>query len=520
MVKKMRLVLLMVTLILAVMSFTGCNEDFVEDIISDITNAEGTDISDGDELPYEPFIDTDHFDFAYGDTDAGERIIDSQYVSTDYFNTTEESVFGVNFADGRIKGYGLGLFGSDKTFFVMYVRDNNNADYGVNNFRNNGDGTITDLATGLMWMQDDSGYGMEWQNALSYCENLTYAGHSDWRLPNAKELQSIVDYTRMPDATESTTPSIAGAAINTDYFNITSFINYNGDTDWGFFWSGSTHKSSDGKGAWGAYVAFGRALGNMNGWVDVHGAGCQRSDPKYDNGTDYSEGHGPQGDAVYVYNYVRPVRYDETVTNPTYVVVDTNQATYWNNISEINAPAEGEEFYGQDAQYEGAAPSYTDNGDGTITDNNTGLMWQKTPDTNGDGSIRADDKYSFDEAVANASSCTTAGYSDWRLPTIKELYSLMQFSGEDVSMEMETNTGDTANDTANPPELDFEAGVGYLSGLGITITVADLEVIFGNPPPPSAEELAEELNITIEQAVTLMNDYLGMPEVDPPMLDF
>ena len=478
---------------------------------------------DDDGLAYIPFIDSDVFGFAYGDTDAGERLIDSQYASTAYYNMDETgtdagNLFGVNFADGRIKGYGLEFAGSDKTFFVMYVRDNTSENYGVNNFWNNGDGTITDLATGLMWMQDDSEYGMEWQDALAYCETLDYAGHADWRLPNAKELQSIVDYTRMPDATFNTMPSTAGAAIDTDFFNITSFTNYNGDEDWGFFWSSSTHKSSNGNGGWDAYVAFGRALGNMgDGWVDVHGAGCQRSDPKYNDGTDYSEGHGPQGDAVYVYNYVRPVRYDETVTNPTYVVVDTNQSTYWDNASEISTPEEGEDFYGQDAQYNGTQANYTNNGDGTVSDNNTGLMWQKSPDTNNDGDILADDKYSYEEALANASVCTTGGYADWRLPTIKELYSLMQFSGEDISSE---SLGDTESVTDMPiddgndmaaPELDFDAGVDYLSGLGVTITAAELEAIFGSPPPPSVAELAQNLNITEQQAETLMNDYLGMP---------
>ena len=489
--------------------------------------------SDDDGLAYEPFIDSNIFDFAYGDRDAGERTIDSQYATTAYYNMDETgdgsgNMFGVNFADGRIKGYGAG---QDKTFFVMYVRDNEPNIYGENNFRDNGDGTITDLATGLMWMQDDSGYGMEWQDALKYCEDLEYAGHTDWRLPDAKELQSIVDYTRMPDATDNTTPSTAGAAIDTDFFNITSFTNYNGDEDWGFFWSGTTHQSSNGNGGWGVYVAFGRALGNMgDGWVDVHGAGCQRSDPKIDDGTDYSEGHGPQGDAIYVYNYVRPVRYDETVTNPTYLVVDTNQSSYWNNRSEISAPSEGDDFYGQDAQYTANAPNYTDNGDGTITDNITGLMWQKSPDTNGDGNILADDKYSYDEAVANASACNTGGYTDWRLPTIKELYSLIQFSGEDVSadtlgdsdsgMDKPSDDGsDMGGDMGAQPELDFEAGAGYLAGLGVTITAAELEALFGTPPPPTTQELAQELGITEAQAETLMNDYLGLADIGREMPD-
>ncbi len=116
-----------------------------------------------------PFIDTDYFDFNYGDTDAGERIINSQYASSsvyvDYTMDGDETLFGVNFADGRIKGYGMSLHGNDKTFFVTYVRGN--TDYGVNDFQNNSDGTITDNATGLMWMQDDNGQGYNWEDALS-----------------------------------------------------------------------------------------------------------------------------------------------------------------------------------------------------------------------------------------------------------------------------------------------------------------------------------------------------------------
>ena len=40
----------------------------------------------------------------------------------------------------------------------------------------------------------------------------------------------------------------------------------------------------------------------------------------------------------------------------------------------------GDPFYGQDAQYPKLEPSYQDNGDGTVSDLNTGLMWQKTTD--------------------------------------------------------------------------------------------------------------------------------------------
>ncbi|MDX1699106.1 MAG: DUF1566 domain-containing protein [Melioribacteraceae bacterium] len=247
-----------------------------------------------------PFIDTDYFDFAYGDTDAGERIIDAQFASTSMY-VDDELLFGVNFADGRIKGYGLKMpFGpGEKTFYVMYVRGNNS--YGINNYVDNGDNTITDNATGLMWMKNDSEATMTWEEALSYAENSEFGGYSDWRVPDAKELQSIIDYTRSPGTTNS-------AAID-PIFNSTEIVNEAGETDYGFYWSSTTHANwSSVSGGYAAYVSFGRAMGYMNGWEDVHGAGAQRSDPKIGDPDDYPTGHGPQGDAIRIYNYVRCVR--------------------------------------------------------------------------------------------------------------------------------------------------------------------------------------------------------------------
>ncbi|MDP6494955.1 MAG: DUF1566 domain-containing protein [Dehalococcoidia bacterium] len=154
-----------------------------------------------------PFVDTIFFDFEYGDSASGERVIDAQYWSaTEYVGTTmgrDDTVFGVNFADGRIKGYprDTGPRGEPFTGFVRYVRGNTT--YGINNFVDNGDGTITDEATRLVWMQADSGTALNWQAALAYCENLDYAEYDDWRLPDAKELQSIVDYSRSPATTRS-----------------------------------------------------------------------------------------------------------------------------------------------------------------------------------------------------------------------------------------------------------------------------------------------------------------------------
>jgi len=231
-----------------------------------------------------PFIDTDYFIFEYGNEAEGERIIDAQYwSSTEYVSTTMNgaaTVFGVNFADGRIKGYPRDLGPGDQPMqmFTIYVRGKEN--YGINDFGDNSDGTITDRATGLMWSKTDSGEGMNWENALSWVQQKNdenYLGYDDWCLPNAKEMQSIVDYSRAPRTS-------------------------------------TTHRHVlDGSNA--VYIAFGEALGWMQDPItleyelqDVHGAGAQRSDPKIGDADDYPYGHGPQGDVIRINNYVRCVR--------------------------------------------------------------------------------------------------------------------------------------------------------------------------------------------------------------------
>ena len=54
--------------------------------------------------------------------------------------------------------------------------------------------TVMDNLTGLMWARNANlGGAMTWSNAVVYCEGLTYGGHSDWRLPNRRELLSLVN---------------------------------------------------------------------------------------------------------------------------------------------------------------------------------------------------------------------------------------------------------------------------------------------------------------------------------------
>lgn len=69
-------------------------------------------------------------------------------------------------------------------------------------FTDNSDGTATDNITGLMWAKDgfgagcDSGGKLNWTEALSFCDRLTFATHTDWRLPDTRELTELMKYLK------------------------------------------------------------------------------------------------------------------------------------------------------------------------------------------------------------------------------------------------------------------------------------------------------------------------------------
>lgn len=87
----------------------------------------------------------------------------------------------------------------------------------------NGDGTVTDTVSGLMW-QKTTAEKRPWSTALIYCEDLMLAGYDDWRLPNRNELQSIVNYNN------------SNPAIDPDMFPEVDAM-----TDTEKFWTASTH---------------------------------------------------------------------------------------------------------------------------------------------------------------------------------------------------------------------------------------------------------------------------------------
>ncbi|MCX6927474.1 MAG: DUF1566 domain-containing protein [Verrucomicrobia bacterium] len=112
-----------------------------------------------------------------------------------------------------------------------------------------------------------------------------------------------------------------------------------------------------------------------------------------------------------------------------YPVVDTGQTKCYDNRNEIASPMPGQPFFGQDAHFSNRAPSYTLSTDGlTVRDNITDLTWQCSPDTDGNGVLNRADKLTLAQAralPAKLNASRFAGFDDWRLPSIKELYSLI-----------------------------------------------------------------------------------------------
>lgn len=242
-----------------------------------------------------PYL-SDDFDIAGGLVSKDQQYwADAPYVG-ETVEGRNDAAFGVNHGTGHIKAYPAS---GDGPVAGKYVRCVRGGVYGENDLVDSGDGTITDRATGLQWAQADSAQVMDWESALAYAEGLELAGHDDWRLPNVKELQSIVDYSRSPSATDAEN---VGPAID-PLFDCTPIVNEAGADDYGYYWSSTSALfEAGGDYYYGWYVAFGRAV-DVDG-EDSHGAGAVRFDTKVEG--------GPAGEGgERYYNFVRVVRNSE-----------------------------------------------------------------------------------------------------------------------------------------------------------------------------------------------------------------
>ncbi len=125
--------------------------------------------------------------------------------------------------------------GGTKRFHVRAVRYPFSPNLPASHFTDNGDGTISDHYTGLVWQKIQAPNAMSWEAALVYSQGMVLAGTSDWRLPDIKELQSINDV------------SLAMPSFNHIYFpNVVS----------GNYWSSTTMQNTASK-AWDLNVDYG-----------------------------------------------------------------------------------------------------------------------------------------------------------------------------------------------------------------------------------------------------------------------
>ena len=265
------------------------------------------------------YLDNDYFDLAppdaVDDDDQfsshtvqmmGQTWSSTIYTGDHWNNPNIEAAFFFNFLDGHIKQ--APTSGTELFYRCVYGDE-----YGANAFVINDNGTVTDQNTGLIWQQQDDGIGRNWQDSLAYCEDLELAGQTDWRLPNIKELQSIVDYTRHDPAID---PSV---------FTLS-------DSE-GWFWSGTTHGDST---LAAAYICFGKC--DSKDGIDTHGAGAQRADPKTGDPADYPEFGGAQDDDVRIYNYSRCVR--DGIAEINFVTTDPDSAGNASSGGTIEIPQE------------------------------------------------------------------------------------------------------------------------------------------------------------------------------------
>ncbi|HTZ17005.1 MAG TPA: DUF1566 domain-containing protein [Dissulfurispiraceae bacterium] len=239
---------------------------------------------------------------------------------------------------------------------------------------------VKDQLTGLMWTQDGNAPGpiacnpaapREWQQVLDYvaCLNSnTYLGHNDWRMPNKRELRSLVNY---------------GAPFNADWLLSQGFTNALNAR----YWTSTSLPSDLSTLAWEIVLEYGQTS-EYDAYKDVD------------------------------LSYAWPVRGGYGIYAAPSDLPQTGQTTSY--------------YAGDDgALRKGApwpSPRFSNHGNGTITDNLTGLIWTQ----NGQSSIPAvctpAVNITWYEALAHVACLNTnnyLGYANWRLPNVNELESLV-----------------------------------------------------------------------------------------------
>lgn len=306
-------------------------------------------------------------------------------------------------------------------------------------FADNGNGTVTDLLTGLVWLKDPSAFTpMAWTNALAVCNELATGQASltdgsspgDWRLPNVCELQSLLDFSKYDPALPPRNP----------FRNVASAI----------YWTSTTRLDSP-QTPYSPPISYSTRAVNLTDGRLTH---CQKADIAQVWPVRCLR-PGPQGDPA-------------PATPPPAPVPRTGQTRSF----EI-----GDDGYHQKGR-PWPAPRFTDNGNGTVTDNLTGLIWLRSNKLSGMGNWEK--ALTFCNELADGKARLTDGSApgDWRLPNVRELQSLIDHSQRDPAIAAGhpfVNTSGSSHWTSTPLAHKDQAahrvgirdgGTGYSSTVG------------------------------------------------------
>ena len=349
-----------------------------------------------------------------------------------------------------------------------------------------GKNMVKDNKSSLWWLLK-SPPRKSWKEALDYCENLTYAGLSDWRLPNVNELFSITDLDKCKPA--SNFPNIGKDLIYQAWSSTTmeketneaGYINFDSGTPYGlkknqssqffcvrnepceenYLWNGKKCEKSPckddpcGKITHSDGTCYLNESGNYYcGCVENHfwnGKKCVNpcdSDPckNFQNSTsECAAVNGTLYKCVCKKGFYWWGKEKGCIEQkPTYGNICTGQDLCYDNEDYSECHSEEENFFGQDAQYADmgfCAPQNfsIDNSvenEKTVIDNNTGLEWQQTfSEKISSDSTGCPEFAACPETTEYCENLIYGGHNDWRVPSINELLSILDIGKHSPSID-------------------------------------------------------------------------------------
>ena len=309
-------------------------------------------------------------------------------------------------------------------------------------YTDNGNGTITDNVTGLMWQKSDSGE-IDFTNAAAYCTNSTTGGYNNWRMATAQELFGI-NYLQSKPAlhplfqinnTPLTTTFVGGTGgVSSTTLTVASVsagaVDIGQTITWAGMPSGVTVTITAGAGtSWtissAQVINSGTTITATKSYdLATYAAGSYwwSSDVSAAFPTGATTKQWASNSGGGVGNHVRIQTGVSKGTKPTFF----NLRCVRNISAPVTLPA----------------VHFTDNGDGTFKDNYTGLVWRKE---------KSATQYDWEGALAYVNTLNAsggfAGKTDWRLPNIRELFSIVDLTRKGPSLDTTyfTNLSDIAS---------------------------------------------------------------------------